>query len=153
MVNGVSIQFRVVLISSVVSVDFFPCLQIWSALSAFSNHSFFRFRWKMAKRLFFGPRGVWGKAGGQHQQNGCDYFSSAAESFDHWKISSNENFLRMRMKLIPNPNFDIHASARYNHTRTQNGFSNVFMAKKSLDGGNLQSVSKGFELEQQRKTL
>ena len=85
----------------------------------------------------------------QRQGNGCsDYFSSAAESFDHWKISSNENFLRMRMKLIPNPNFDIHASARYDHT--QNGFSNVFRGKKILDLPLL--VSKGFELEQQRKS-
>ena len=59
----------------------------------------------MAKRLFFGPRGVWGVNGGSAAR---DYFTSN-DSSDHWRISSNENFLRMRMKLVPNLNFDIHA--------------------------------------------
>ena len=69
-----------------------------NALSQQKSHlSFITKRWKMAKRLFFGPRGVWGKG---------DYNST-----EYWKIASNENFLRMRMKLIPNPSFDIHSAA------------------------------------------
>lgn len=30
---------------------------------------------------------------------------------DHWKLAPNENFLRMRMKMVPNPAFDSHADA------------------------------------------
>ena len=68
----------------------------------------------MAKRLFFGPRGVWGPA--RSGDSAADYFagSRGSEDDDHWRIASNENFLRMRMKLIPNPQFDVHAAASAN---------------------------------------
>ena len=67
-----------------------------------SHLSFITKRWKMAKRLYFGPRGVWCSGGVGRDPN------AMSDTGEHWKIASNENFLRMRMKLIPNPSFDPH---------------------------------------------
>ena len=61
-----------------------------------SNQVFVQKRWKIMKRLFFGPRGAW---------NTGDMLG------DHWMLGNYENLQRMRMKLIPNPNFDSHADA------------------------------------------
>merc|ERR1719376_1536887 len=67
-------------------------------------------RWNMAKRLYFGPRGVW---------RGDGTGTSTATHLEHWKIASNENFLRMRMKLMPNPHFDPHLQASANRDNVQ----------------------------------
>jgi hypothetical protein len=63
-----------------------------------SHASFIRKRWQMAKRLFFGPRGAWGD-------------ENTTVWSEHWTLASNENYERMRMKLIPNPAFDPHLEA------------------------------------------
>ncbi len=64
-----------------------------------SYSSFIRKRWQMTKkREFFGPRGAWSDA------------NSTVWS-EHWMLSSVENYERMRLKLIPNPNFDPHLEA------------------------------------------
>ena len=52
----------------------------------------------MAKRQFFGPRGAW-----------SDQNTSVWS--EHWKLATNENYERMRMKLIPNSDFDPHIEA------------------------------------------
>lgn len=64
-----------------------------------SHLVFFAKRWQAAKRLHVGPRGVWGS------RRTCAVFE------DHWRISSNENFMRMRLKLLPNLRFDPHLAA------------------------------------------
>ena len=61
-----------------------------------SNQVFVQKRWKIIKRLFFGPRGAWG---------------TGELLGDHWMLANFENLQRMRMKLVPNPNFDNHAEA------------------------------------------
>ena len=61
-----------------------------------SNQVFVHKRWKIIKRLFFGPRGAW---------NNGELLG------DHWMLTNFENLQRMRMKLVPNPNFDSHAEA------------------------------------------
>jgi len=56
------------------------------------------------KRMFFGPRGAWGDG----------------ESLeDYWKLGISENLQRMKMKLVPNPNFNNHfdASAQRDNVR------------------------------------
>ncbi|XP_040571294.2 LOW QUALITY PROTEIN: neurobeachin-like protein 1 [Lepeophtheirus salmonis] len=63
-----------------------------------SRLAFVHKRWKVSKRLFFGPRGAW-------------YNQSKAIISDNWKLSSNENYLRMRIKLVPNLNFNPHYQA------------------------------------------
>ena len=67
-----------------------------------SHLLFIHKRWTISKRLFFGPRGVWGIK----DKTSC---YDAGPSF--WKLSSNENFLRMRMKLMPNLTFNPHLEA------------------------------------------
>lgn len=62
-----------------------------------SHFVFIRKRWKITKRLFFGPRGAW--------------YDDREGSLDFWKLANNENFMRMRMKLIPNLNFNPHREA------------------------------------------
>jgi len=62
-----------------------------------SNQVFVQKRWRIMKRLFFGPRGAWHRSG---------------ETLDdHWMMGTNENIQRMRMKLVPNQNFDNHEEA------------------------------------------
>ena len=61
-----------------------------------SNQVFVQKRWRIMKRLIFGPRGAW---------NNMETLE------DHWMLGSNENLERMRMKLVPNLNFDNHADA------------------------------------------
>ena len=61
-----------------------------------SNQVFVQKRWKIMKRLFFGPRGAW---------------NTGEMLGDHWMLGNYENLQRMRMKLIPNPSFDSHAEA------------------------------------------
>lgn len=39
------------------------------------------------------------------------YYFSGGDAETHWKISSHENFNRMRMKLVPNDNFTDHIDA------------------------------------------
>lgn len=36
---------------------------------------------------------------------------SGTDNDTHWKISSHENFFRMRMKMVPNDMFDDHLDA------------------------------------------
>ena len=73
-----------------------------------SHASFIRKRWQMAKRQFLGPRGAWSD-------------SDATVWSEHWLLAYNENFERMRMKLIPNYNFDPHieASAQRDNVQIQ----------------------------------
>ena len=61
-----------------------------------SNQVYVQKRWKIIKRLFFGPRGAW---------------ATGELLGDHWMLANFENHQRMRMKLVPNPNFDNHAEA------------------------------------------
>ena len=63
-----------------------------------SHSSFIRKRWQMAKRQFFGARGAWS------DENSIVWS-------EHWILASNENFERMRMKLIPNAAYDPHLEA------------------------------------------
>ncbi|XP_060579246.1 neurobeachin-like protein 1, partial [Ruditapes philippinarum] len=53
-------------------------------------------QWRAAKRFFTGERGAW--AG--RDRPGL-----------HWKLSNQENFSRMKVKLIQNYNFDLHREA------------------------------------------
>lgn len=53
-------------------------------------------KWRAAKRFFTGERGAWAE-----RQNGEI----------HWKLSNQENFLRMKVKMIQNYNFNIHREA------------------------------------------
>lgn len=50
-------------------------------------------QWRATKRLFSAKRGAW---------------SDKSTECKHWKLSNQENFSRMRVKLIPNYNFDPH---------------------------------------------
>ncbi|XP_064646322.1 neurobeachin-like protein 1 isoform X2 [Lineus longissimus] len=52
--------------------------------------------WRANKQFFIGERGSWA------ERNFPDV---------HWKLSNQENFLRMRPKLVPNHNFDLHTEA------------------------------------------
>ena len=74
-----------------------------------SHSSFIKKRWLTAKRQFFGPRGAWS------DQNSTVWS-------EHWKLASNENYERMRMKLMPNSDFDPHleASAHRDNVQVQN---------------------------------
>ena len=78
-----------------------------------SHLAFIDKRWKISKRLFFGPRGAWSSLEGK----------LAVERMprEYWKLAVNENFLRMRMKLVPNPNYDPHldASAHRDNVRVE----------------------------------
>ena len=61
-----------------------------------SNQVFVQKRWRIVKRLFFGPRGAW---------------NTGEMLEDHWMMGNLENMARMRMKLVPNFNFDNHEEA------------------------------------------
>jgi len=63
-----------------------------------SHLAFSQKRWDISKRLVFGPRGAW-------------YDPNNTVSTEYWKLSPNETIHRMRLKLVPNPNFDSHAEA------------------------------------------
>jgi hypothetical protein len=63
-----------------------------------SHQAFIRKRWDISKRLVFGPRGAW------HDPN-------TAVTTEYWKLSPNETIHRMRLKLIPNSNFNAHLEA------------------------------------------
>ena len=67
----------------------------------------------MSKRLFFGPRGAWSSLEGK----------AAVERApaEYWRLAANENFMRMWMKLVPNPNHDPHldASAHRDNVRLE----------------------------------
>ena len=80
-----------------------------------SHFLFIQKRWTISKRLFFGPRGVWGIKDNS-------YFNETTTR-NFWKIASNENFLRMRMKLMPNLSFNAHleASAQRDNTAVDAG--------------------------------
>ncbi len=65
-----------------------------------SHLTFIRRRWEASKRLFFSPRGAW------HSDD-----ASGDNDDEHWQLTPNENRLRMRLKLIPNPEFDSHSNA------------------------------------------
>ncbi|CAH1788242.1 unnamed protein product [Owenia fusiformis] len=52
--------------------------------------------WRAAKQFFTGERGAWCESGVE---------------INHWKLSPQENFQRMRPKLIPNYTFDNHSEA------------------------------------------
>merc|ERR1711981_519127 len=80
-----------------------------------SHLLFIKKRWTISKRLFFGPRGVWGI-------KDKSYYNETDPSF--WKISSNENFLRMRMKLMPNLTFNPHIEASAQRDNTNIDTSN-----------------------------
>ena len=83
-----------------------------------SHASFIRKRWQMSKRQFLGPRGAWSDA------------DSTVWS-EHWLLAYNENFERMRMKLIPNYNFDPHIEASAQRDNVQ------IEAKTAQSGQNL----------------
>lgn len=53
-------------------------------------------QWRATKRLFSAKRGAW---------------SDKSTESKHWKLSNQENFSRMRVKLIPNYNFDLHTES------------------------------------------
>ncbi|XP_053386541.1 neurobeachin-like protein 1 [Mercenaria mercenaria] len=53
-------------------------------------------QWRAAKRFFTGERGAW---------------AQRESPVLHWKLSNQENFSRMKVKLIQNYNFDIHREA------------------------------------------
>lgn len=55
-------------------------------------------QWRATKRFFTGERGAW---------------SEHSTSTIHWKLSNQENFKRMKVKMIPNLNFDPHTEASY----------------------------------------
>ena len=71
-----------------------------------SHSSFIKKRWLTAKRQFFGPRGAWS------EQNSTVWS-------EHWKLASNENYERMRMKLMPNSDFDPHLEASAHRDNVQ----------------------------------
>ena len=64
-------------------------------------------------RLFFGPRGAWSSLEGK--------LAVEKTPREYWKLAANENFMRMRMKLVPNPNYDPHldASAHRDNVRLE----------------------------------
>ncbi|XP_074640856.1 neurobeachin-like protein 1 isoform X2 [Tubulanus polymorphus] len=53
-------------------------------------------QWRSTKNFFVSERGVW------YDESPC---------VTHWKLSNQENFIRMRPKLVPNYNFDMHIEA------------------------------------------
>eukprot|EP00105_Crassostrea_gigas_P036363 XP_019920511.1 PREDICTED: neurobeachin-like protein 1 [Crassostrea gigas] len=55
-------------------------------------------QWRATKRFFTGERGAW---------------SEHSTATIHWKLSNQENFKRMKVKMIPNINFDPHREASY----------------------------------------
>ena len=120
-----------------------------------SHLLFIQKRWAISKRLFFGPRGVWGI------ENLTSY-NDPGPSF--WKISSNENFLRMRMKLMPNMTFNPHLEAsaqRDNNDPYSQGQPNTKESQKkrktSADNTNdedrRQNVQKGNSVKDISKKL
>ena len=90
----------------------------------------------MAKRQFFGPRGAWSDA------------DSTVWS-EHWILASNENFERMRMKLIPNSAFDPHleASAQRDNVKIKNEqpFENQLLSKLNLSKDAVRNTEKLIE--------
>eukprot|EP00090_Calanus_glacialis_P023550 TRINITY_DN363_c0_g1_i1.p1 TRINITY_DN363_c0_g1~~TRINITY_DN363_c0_g1_i1.p1 ORF type:complete len:2732 (-),score=430.45 TRINITY_DN363_c0_g1_i1:184-7587(-) len=89
-----------------------------------SNQVFVQKRWRIMKRLFFGPRGAW---------NNMETLE------DHWMLGSNENLQRMRMKLVPNPNFDNHADAsaqRDNVKKPSESFDNLLQHQIAVEAVN-----------------
>eukprot|EP00095_Tigriopus_kingsejongensis_P009861 snap_masked-scaffold853_size88743-processed-gene-0.4 protein:Tk09861 transcript:snap_masked-scaffold853_size88743-processed-gene-0.4-mRNA-1 annotation:"neurobeachin-like protein 1 isoform x3" len=119
-----------------------------------SHLAFIRKRWKITKRLFFGPRGAWSRGGDAEQE--------------FFKLTNNENFLRMRMKLIPNLRFDPHeeaSAARDNvkldetHRKPKNTAFEMNIAKEavqSVDGAPEDSLTeeelKSIAIEQMETT-
>jgi hypothetical protein len=101
-----------------------------------SHLAFIRKRWGISKRLFFGPRGAWSALEGK----------IAVEQMpkEYWKLANNENFLRMRMKLIPNPSHDPHLDAsayrdnvpleEMKHRSDNSDLFQMQIAKEALDG-------------------
>ncbi|XP_076087925.1 neurobeachin-like protein 1 isoform X3 [Mytilus galloprovincialis] len=53
-------------------------------------------QWRASKRFFTGETGAW---------------AERSQGALQWKMSNQENFSRMRVKLIPNYNFDLHVEA------------------------------------------
>ena len=76
----------------------------------------------MSKRQFFGPRGAWSE-------------EVSTVWSEHWNLASNENFERMRMKLIPNPTFDPHleASAQRDNVKMDPKSDTIFKLQLSKD--------------------
>ena len=72
----------------------------------------------MAKRQFFGPRGAW-----------SDQDSTVWS--EHWLLASNENFERMRMKLLPHPSFDPHLEASAQRDNIVSSHSNEAAASSN----------------------
>ncbi|GAB1600529.1 neurobeachin-like protein 1 isoform X2 [Argonauta hians] len=58
-----------------------------------NQHNAVMRQWRATKRFFLAKRGAW-----------CDESSECK----YWKLSNQENFSRMRVKLVPNYNFDPH---------------------------------------------
>ncbi|XP_061165431.1 neurobeachin-like protein 1 isoform X2 [Saccostrea echinata] len=63
-----------------------------------SQHQSTLKQWRATKRFFTGERGAWSEHG---------------TGVMHWKLSNQENFKRMKVKMIPNYNFDPHTEASY----------------------------------------
>ncbi|GFR76164.1 neurobeachin-like protein 1 [Elysia marginata] len=61
-----------------------------------NQHLFAMKNWRATKRFFVGDRGAWRK---KHQE------------VIHWKLSNQENFARMKLKLMQNYSFDTHVNA------------------------------------------
>ena len=85
-----------------------------NGLSQQNSHlAFIEKRWRVSKRLYFGPRGAWSSLEGK----------AAVERApaEYWRLAANENFMRMRMKLVPNANYDPHldASAHRDNVRLE----------------------------------
>lgn len=87
-----------------------------------SYSSFIRKRWQMSKRQFFGPRGAWND-------------EQSTVWSEHWALASNENFERMRMKLIVNATFDPHleASAQRDNGKMNTNQEGIFKLQLSKD--------------------
>ncbi|RUS76849.1 hypothetical protein EGW08_015382, partial [Elysia chlorotica] len=66
-------------------------------LAQLKNQNLFALKnWRATKRFFVGDRGAWKR---RHQE------------VIHWKLSNQENFARMKLKLMQNYNFDSHVNA------------------------------------------
>ncbi|KAL4217498.1 Neurobeachin-like protein 1 [Mactra antiquata] len=61
-----------------------------------NQHSATLRQWRAAKRFYTGERGAW---------------AERDSSLLYWKLSNQENFSRMKVKLIQNYNFDLHKEA------------------------------------------
>ena len=61
-----------------------------------NQHSSAMRQWRTTKQFFAGERGVW---------------ADRELTQHHWKLSQQENFSRMRPKLVPNYSFDPHMDA------------------------------------------